>query len=342
MNENEDSRPAGPYAGGARYNKTGDVLKAKYGTKVYKLALSSGATCPNRDGKCGTGGCLFCSPAGSGDFAESGGGSVTEAIDRAAALLKNKLKGCPAPLFIPYFQDFSATYAPLAVQRERFTEAISHPLAAELSVATRPDCLPDEVIELLAGLARLKPVTVELGLQTRDDCVAAFMNRGYPSNLFPEAVAKLKAAGIQTVGHMIVGLPCPPQYGSSPDGFPLRTQSRDEILDTANFITASGADGIKIHLLHVLEGTPLAEMYKKGLFRTLSLEEYAGLVCDIIEILPEETVVHRITGDAPKSILLSPRWSAGKKKVLNFINREMERRGVVQGSRRRELMNVQE
>lgn len=331
----ETGSPAGDgcvFAGGARYNKTGDVLKAKYGTKVYKLALSSGATCPNRDGTCGTGGCIFCSSSGSGDFAQDGGGSITAAIDRAATSLSaSKLKGFEKPLFIPYFQDFSATYAPLETQRAKFTEAINHPLAAELYVATRPDCLPDDVVSLLAQLSRVKPVTVELGLQTCDDTVASFLNRGYPSRIFPEAVAKLKAAGLNTVGHMIAGLPCPPSYGPSDDGFPLRLESRESILATADFITSSGADGIKIHLLHVLENTALAGMYKKGLFRTLSLEEYAGLVCDIIDILPEETVVHRITGDAPKSILISPLWSGDKKKVLNFITREMARRGTVQG-----------
>ncbi len=318
-----------------RYNSISNVLREKYGTKVYKLALESGTTCPNRDGTLSSLGCSFCSAGGSGDFASKGADfsaeginkAITDAIGKVSAKLKNTEK----PLFIPYFQSYSATYAPAVLLRERYFAAINHPLAAELALATRPDTVSEDVLELLKELAEIKPVTVEMGLQTADDTVAEFHNRKCLTEKYKETIEILKDAGIGTVLHMIVGLPCPPEYGRDRDGHELMLESRENILKTAEFISSARPDGIKIHMLHVMEGTRLAGSYKKGLFREQALEEYADTVCDIIEHLPKDMAVHRITGDAPKKILLSPMWSGDKKRVLNTIARRMAERDTYQG-----------
>lgn len=318
-----------------RYNSIGEALRRKYGTKVYKLALESGTTCPNRDGTLGTGGCSFCSAGGSGDFASGRNDfskeGVIRGIDEAILKVSSKLGTEAKPLFIPYFQSYSATYAPVEVLRERFTAAISHPLAAELALATRPDCIGDDVLELLVELSAEKPVTVEMGLQTADDKTAEFHGRKCGTKLYAEAVERLNAAGIGTVLHMIVGLPCPPEYGPDSSGRRLRTESISEIMDTVDFIVSARPCGIKIHLLHVLSGTRLCGMYKRDEFRTLELEEYADTVCRIIERLPPEMTVHRLTGDAPKRLLAAPMWSADKKNVLNTIARVMDARNTFQG-----------
>lgn len=318
-----------------RYNSINNVLRQKYGTKVYKLALESGTTCPNRDGTLSSLGCSFCSAGGSGDFASGtcdfSRRGIDQAIDDAIKRVAPKLKGTEKPLFIPYFQSYSATYAPAEVLRERFLAAISHPLAAELALATRPDCIADDVLDLLKELARIKPVTVEMGLQTADDAVAEFHNRKCRTETYRAAVERLKNAGINTVLHMIVGLPCPPEYGSGEGGYTLATETRESILKTVDFIVDARPGGIKIHMLHVMEGTRLGVSFKKGGFRALELDEYADTVCDIIEHLPPDMAVHRITGDAPKKLLIAPLWSGDKKHVLNTIARRMDQRNTFQG-----------
>ena len=286
-------------------------LREQFGEKVYKLALDGGFTCPNRDGTLGTRGCSFCA-AGSGEFSVPVGNDVASAIETAKQLVADK----GGKKFIAYFQRFSGTYAPLDKLRAIYTETISHPQIVALSIGTRPDCLPDEVVELLAELNRRKPVWVELGLQTVHESTAEYIRRGYPLSVYDDAVARLHAAGITVVVHMIIGLP-----GETPE----------MIVETARYIGKSGADGIKFQLLHVLEGTDLAGDYRSGLFQVLSLEEYISVLEQCVEAIPPEMVIHRLTGDGAKRDLIAPLWSADKKHVLNEINRAFERDHVTQG-----------
>lgn len=286
-------------------------LRERFGEKVYKLALDGGFTCPNRDGTKGTGGCIFCA-GGSGDFAVPVGENVEEAIETAKLVVAGKGAG----KYIAYFQSFTGTYAPVQRLRSLYTRTIRHPDVAALSIGTRPDCLGEEVLELLKELNAVKPVWVELGLQTIHPDTAEYIRRGYPLSEFDAAVRRLLAEGITVVVHMIIGLP-----GETPE----------MIRQTAEYIGRSGAQGIKFQLLHVLEGTDLAEDYAAGKFRTLSLEEYIHILEDCVRSIPPGMAVHRLTGDGAKRSLVSPLWSADKKRVLNAINRAFERDCVVQG-----------
>lgn len=287
-------------------------LKQLYGEKVYKVSLNGGMTCPNRDGKIGVGGCIFCSAGGSGDFAAPKTDSVSTQIDRAIeGISKSKSVGSK---FIAYFQAFTNTYAPVEYLRKLFTEAINHPNIVGLSIATRPDCLPDDVLELLSDLNKMKPVWVELGLQTTKEESASFIRRGYPLSVFDDAVDKLSNLGIATIVHIIVGLP---------------HESREDILNSVRYVSQLPIQGIKLQLLHVLKGTDLAAHL--GEFHILGLEEYVDLVIECLEILPEHIVVHRITGDGPKDLLLAPLWSKKKREVMNRINQELAKRNTWQG-----------
>jgi len=288
-------------------------LRGKFGHKLYKLALDGGFTCPNRDGTVGTGGCIFCSGSGSGDFAASACGSISEAAEKA--MLRVAAKN-PGGGYIAYFQSFTGTYAPVERLRALFTEAISLPYVELLSVATRPDCLGDDVIALLSELNKIKPVWVELGLQTIHPETAAYIRRGYELSVFDDAVKRLREAGLEVIVHMIIGLP---------------GESAEMIYQTAEYIGQSGAQGVKFQLLHVLRGTDLAADYEKGLFKALELEEYITLLEGCIRRIPPEMVVHRITGDGAKRILIAPLWSADKKHVLNEINRAFDRDCLCQG-----------
>lgn len=297
-----------------RYLSLNTYLRQRFGQKVYKLALDGGMTCPNRDGTVGTGGCIFCSAGGSGDFAESRcAGSVTEQIDRAVARIRQKTD---AEKYIAYFQSYTNTYAPAEYLRKIFTEAIRHPQVAVLSIATRPDCLPDEVLALLEELNREKPVWVELGLQTIHAESAKYIRRGYDLPCFEEATEKLRNIGIETIVHVILGLP---------------GESKEDMVETAKYLAHRDIQGIKLQLLHVLEGTDLAKDFDKGLFEAMSLEDYMDALFACLEVLPPEMVIHRITGDGPKKILLAPQWSGNKKLVLNTIRGELERRDIRQG-----------
>lgn len=297
-----------------RYLSLNTYLRQRFGQKVYKLALDGGMTCPNRDGTVGTGGCIFCSAGGSGDFAESRcAGSVTEQIDRAVARIRQKTD---AEKFIAYFQSYTNTYAPAEYLRKIFTEAIRHPQVAVLSIATRPDCLPDEVLELLEELNQEKPVWVELGLQTIHEESASYIRRGYDLPCFEEATENLRRIGIETIVHVILGLP---------------GESKEDMVETAKYLAHRDIQGIKLQLLHVLEGTDLAKDFDKGLFEAMSLEDYMDALFACLEVLPPEMVIHRITGDGPKKILLAPQWSGNKKLVLNTIRGELERRDIRQG-----------
>lgn len=291
------------------YNKLSDYLREEFGCKVYKLALDGGMSCPNRDGKIGTGGCIFCSQDGSGTFAQTGE-SVFAQIEQAKARVADKIK---EGKYIAYFQNFTNTYAPVSYLEPMFRTAISHPDVAVLSVATRPDCLPPEVLTLLARLNKEKPVWVELGLQTIHESTAAYIRRGYPLSVYDEAVRALKALGITVITHVILGLP---------------GETETDMLQTVQYV-GKVTDGIKLQLLHVLKGTDLAKDYAEGKFRTLEMEEYCRLVGGCLQVLPSEVVIHRLTGDGAKKDLIAPLWSGDKKRVLNTMNTILS--GIEQG-----------
>ena len=270
-----------------------------FGCKVYKLSLDAGFTCPNRDGKLGTRGCIFCS--GSGEFAQRCLTTVADQLEQAKSRVRSKNKDGK---YIAYFQAFTNTYAPAEQLRQLYTQALEPEDVVGLSVATRPDCLPPEVIDLLAHLNRRKRVSVELGLQTIHENTARYIRRGYRTETYYDAVRRLKEAGLEVVTHIILGLP-----GETPEMAVQTTQAA----------VAAGTDGVKFHLLHVLRGTDLAEEYADGKFQCLTMEEYGSWLQQCIAVLPDNTVVHRITGDGAKKDLIAPLWSADKKRVLNYL-----------------------
>lgn len=287
------------------YITLNEYLKKQFGTKVYKLALSAATTCPNRDGTVGKGGCIFCGEDGSGSFASPVTMSITEQIETAKAKIKSKTN---ANKFIAYFQSFTSTYAPVDYLERIFFEAISHPEIVVLSIATRPDCLPPEVLDLLSRLNRIKPVWVELGLQTIHSETAEYIRRGYPLTCYDNAVKNLNKIGVNVITHMIIGLPY---------------ESEKMMVETAEYIGKSGAGGIKLQLLHVLRGTDLEKDYLAGKFRCLTIEEYTAILKKCLSVLPDGMVVHRITGDGDKKKLVAPLWSGDKKRVINYINNEL-------------------
>lgn len=286
-----------------RYTSLNDYLKERFGEKVYKLALSGGMTCPNRDGKIDTRGCIFCSAGGSGDFAESCALSVTEQIERAKLRVSRKIK---TGKYIAYFQAYTNTYAPVAYLRKIFTEAIRNPCIVALSIATRPDCLPDDVLELLSELNKIKPVWVELGLQTIHERTAQYIRRGYTLDVYDNAVKRLKNEQIDVITHVILGLPM---------------ETNEDMYRTVQYVCNGGVSGIKLQLLHVLKGTDLARDYEKGLFNVLTMQEYLNILDNCIDIIPKSVVIHRLTGDGAKKDLIAPLWSADKKRVINEINK---------------------
>ena len=280
----------------------GDYCREQFGEKCYKLALNGGFTCPNRDGTLDTRGCIFCSAGGSGDFTPSPALPLEQQLEQAKARVAAKYRG---GRYIAYFQAYTNTYAPVEVLEAHFLPVIRRPEIAALSIATRPDCLPPEVLELLGRLRAIKPVWVELGLQTIHPATARFLRRGYELAVYDRAVEALNRLGIHTITHVILGLP---------------GESREMMLDTVRHVAAIRSGGIKLQLLHVLEGTDLAREYRAGRVPVMTLEEYVSLVRDCLALLPEEMVVHRLTGDGPKALLLAPLWSADKKRVLSALN----------------------
>ncbi len=287
------------------YISLNEYLRNEFGCKVYKLALSAVTTCPNRDGTVGFGGCIFCGEEGSGSFASPVNMSITTQIELAKQKIKNKTS---SNKYIAYFQSFTNTYAPINYLEKVFFEAISHPEVVVLSIATRPDCLPQEVLDLLEKLNKIKPVWVELGLQTIHEKTAKYIRRGYPLSVYDKAVKNLKAIGVKVITHMIIGLPF---------------ETEEMMTATAKYIGESQADGIKLQLLHILKGTDLEKEYLKGKFQALTLEKYTEILKKCLAVLPPDIIVHRITGDGDKKKLIAPLWSGDKKKVLNYINREL-------------------
>jgi len=304
-------------------------MKARFGHKIYKIALDGGFTCPNRDGLIDTRGCIFCSAGGSGDFAASRQLSITEQIEEGKQLLAGKQlslkssqsgidcgKEAPIPCYIAYFQAFTGTYDRIERLRALYTEAIRHPEVAILSIATRPDCLQPEILNLLSELNQIKPVWVELGLQTIHPHTADYIRRGYPLSVYDTAVSALRERGIEVITHVILGLP-----GETPE----------YMLATADYIAHQPIQGVKFQLLHILKGTDLYSDYLNQPFHVLTLEEYTDILIRCIEHMPPEIVIHRITGDGPKDILAAPDWSRNKKQVLNHIHHCMKLRNAQQG-----------
>lgn len=289
--------------------------RAQFGGKVYRISLNGGMTCPNRDGTIGTGGCIFCSRGGSGEFAASALLPVAEQLAAAKKKIAAKLPKQKESFagYLAYFQAFTNTYAPVPYLRRIFSEALSDPETVGLSVATRPDCLPAECIALLAELNRKKPVYVELGLQTVHEETARFLRRGYPLAVYDDAVSRLHAAGLPVITHIILGLP---------------KETPADMVQTVRHVVNGGVHGIKLQLLHILEDTDLADYYRSAPaseFACMTLDSYTEVLCSLLPLVPEETVVYRITGDGPKKALLAPAWSADKKNVLNALHRQMER-----------------
>jgi len=294
------------------YTALSPYLKQRFGCKVYKLSLSAGCTCPNRDGTLGTRGCIFCS--GSGEFAASGAASIPEQLEQAKLILGKKAQNSR---FIAYFQDFTNTYGEVSRLEPLFLQAMEPDNVVAISIATRPDCLPEDILRMLSRLREKKPVFVELGLQTMHEATADYIRRGYPTPVFDAAVQTLHARSIEVVAHMILGLP-----GETPE----------MIVQTARHLGKTGVDGVKLHLLHVLHGTDLAQAYEKGLVPILSMDEYITLLERCLAVLPPRVVIHRLTGDGAKRDLIAPLWSADKKRVLNEIRRRFDADGVIQGS----------
>lgn len=298
------------------YNSLSEYLKQEYGRKIYKLSLDGGRTCPNRDGTCGTRGCIFCSGEGSGDFAADRRLTIREQLAQAKERIQCKLPKEPAG-YIAYFQAFTNTYGPVEELEPMFLEAAADPSVVLLSIATRPDCLPEEILDMLVRLQRIKPVWIELGLQTIQEHTAEYIRRGYELKVYDRAVTILKEHRIPVITHVILGLP---------------GESAEDMLATVDYVGRTGTQGIKLQLLHVLRGTDLEADYQAGVFRTLSLPEYIDILELCIRHLPRDMVIHRLTGDGSKRLLLAPEWSGNKRLVLNTIRQEFTRRNVVQGS----------
>ncbi|MCI6354781.1 TIGR01212 family radical SAM protein [Eubacterium coprostanoligenes] len=288
-----------------KYTTLNNYLKERFGEKVYKIALNGGFTCPNRDGTIDTRGCIFCSKGGSGDFAESPDLTITEQIENGKKRLEKKIKNGK---YIAYFQAFTNTYAPVERLRTIYEEAINNPDIVALSIGTRPDCLGDDVLALLDELNKIKPIFVELGLQTINEDTAKYIRRGYTLEVYDKAVADLHKIGINVVTHIILGLP---------------NESKEDMLNSVKY-ACKVTDGIKLQLLHILKGTDLAKDYEQGKFEVLTLEQYTEIIKECVQIIPENVVIHRLTGDGAKKDLIAPLWSADKKTVLNTINQALK------------------
>ena len=288
------------------YYSLNQYLQDTFGCKVYKIALNASLTCPNRDGTLDTRGCIFCSAGGSGEFAGDPEKSITEQIEEGKARVSSKIRDGK---YIAYFQAYTNTYGPVERLRALYEEAIRHPEVCAISIATRPDCLPEEVLELLSGMNEIKPVWVELGLQTIHERSAAYIRRGYPLAVYDEAVTKLRERGLEVITHVILGLP---------------GESMQDMKDIVSYVCKSGATGIKLQLLHILKGTDLEKEYLEGKISVMTEEEYVHLLAELLRIIPETIVVHRLTGDGSKKDLIAPLWSADKKHVLNQIRKELE------------------
>ncbi len=300
---------------GAYYYDLNTYFRSRFGERVHKLTVDAGFSCPNRDGLLATGGCIYCNPQGSGTGLHARGLSIREQLERSKAPVTRRFK---AYKFIAYFQSYSNTYAPLAALQKAYEEALAVPDIVGLSIGTRPDCIADDVLTLLAGYARRYLVWIEYGLQSACDRTLAVIRRGHDVSCFIDAVERTRGRGIAICAHVILGLP---------------GESRRDMLATARLIADLGLDGIKLHLLYVIRGTPLEEMYRQGGYRCLEQAEYADIVCDVIERLPPQMVIQRITGDPHPRELVAPAWALAKKQTIEMIHANFEARQTRQGSR---------
>lgn len=299
--------------GDKRYHSLNYFLREKFGQKVFKISLDGGFTCPNRDGKVSEGGCIFCSARGSGDYAGQRLLPIADQFDNVKTMMNKKWK---EGKYIAYFQAYTNTYAPVDELREKYEQALKNEGVVALAIATRPDCLDDEVLDLLEEINKNVYTWVELGLQTIHKETAEVINRGYQLEVFDDSMKKLKDRGIDAVVHTIFGLP---------------GETKEQMLETASYVANSGAKGIKFHLLHLMKNTKLERLYEEGRLEFLSQEEYVSLICKAICMLPQEMVVHRLTGDAPRDLLIGPMWSLKKWEVLNDIDKNMADNGYYQG-----------
>lgn len=295
------------------YNSLNEYYKEKYGKKVYKLSINGGMTCPNRDGKIDSRGCIFCSEGGSGEFSSEFNIDIVNQLENAKQRVKSKTKD---NMYVAYFQPFTNTYADIDYLRKIYYKAINPDYIVELSIATRPDCIDNNVLDLLSEINEIKPVTIELGLQTIHEKTAEYIRRGYDLEVYDKAVNDLHERGINVVTHVIIGLPY---------------ETEQMILDTVKYVGRI-TDGIKLQLLHIIKDTDLEKEYNSKKFEVLTLEEYTEIICKSIELLPKNVIIHRITGDGSKRTLIAPLWSADKKKVLNYINKQLEEHNVTQGN----------
>lgn len=303
-----------PYANdNKRYHTWNYHLRQTFGHKVFKVALDAGFDCPNRDGTVAYGGCTFCSAAGSGDFAGDRHDDLVTQFHKVKEKMHRKWK---EGKYIAYFQAFTNTHAPVEVLRKKYETVLGLDEVVGLSIATRPDCLPDDVVEYLAELNERTYLWVELGLQTVHERTALLINRAHDFECYLEGVHKLRKHGIRVCSHIINGLPL---------------EDYDMMMETAKTVADLDVQGIKIHLLHLLKGTPMVKQYEKGLLQFLSFDEYVRLVCDQLEILPPEMVIHRITGDGPIDLMIGPMWSVNKWAVISAIDKELKRRNSYQG-----------
>lgn len=294
-------------------NMLSDFLKKEYGKKLYKLLLSSGMTCPNRDGKCGIGGCIFCSGSGSGEYTQKYDNNISRQIERAKADLSDKERQCSE--FIAYFQAFSNTYDTPENLRKLYLPVVNRDDIAVLDIATRPDCLDDNVLEVLSQLNSIKPLWIELGLQTINENTAEYIRRGYSLSVYEEAVRKLRDRGIKVITHLILGLP---------------HESKEDMINSARF-AGKCSDGLKFHALLVLKDTDLEKDYREGKFNTLTREEYIDILCDCIRNVPENVVIHRLTSDSDNNNLVSPLWTLNKPRVLREISNAFYDKDIFQG-----------
>ncbi|MDY4079972.1 MAG: TIGR01212 family radical SAM protein [Clostridium sp.] len=298
---------------GKRYHSLNYFLRNKFGEKVFKISLDGGFSCPNRDGTISRGGCVFCSEKGSGDFAGNRCVTIHKQFEDIKIMMNKKWKNGK---YIAYFQAYTNTYAPVEVLREKYYEALKEEGVVALAIATRPDCLPEEVLDLLEEINKKFYVWVELGLQTVNDDIALKINRGYKLEVFEDAIKRLKKRNIDFVVHSILGLP---------------GEDKTDMLKTIDYIAHSGAKGIKFHLLHLMKDTPMVKLYENGELKFLSQEDYIDLICKGIAMLPQDMVVHRLTGDAPRNLLIGPMWSLKKWEILNAIDKALEENDIYQG-----------
>lgn len=299
--------------GDKRYYSLNYFLREKFGTKVFKISLDGGFSCPNRDGTISKGGCIYCSERGSGDFAGDRQSSITKQFEDVLCVMNNKWKGGK---YIAYFQAYTNTYAPIEILRQKYDEAIKHEGVVGLAIATRPDCLSNEVIELIHEYSEKIYTWVELGLQTVNENTSKIINRGYNNEIFEDAVERLRSKNIEVVAHVIFGLP---------------GEDNCDMINTVKYLSLMNINGIKFHLLHLLKYTPMVELYEKGGLKFMTQDEYIEVICNSIAILPENIVIHRLTGDAPRNLLVGPMWSLKKWEILNEINSELNKRNIFQG-----------